>query len=354
MEMLQSALEQPNPFPAGLFWTITRRSDIPSRVSTFIERAKHKNVRAALAEIGTSDVLMTRIWRQLPMVDGALDDKVRSKHATKVSIPLPNIGTQYPVLRTNALPITSLPQRCGQLTCSRALILDEVRAAQGTTIPEAAYVLESGLLFWGATSEVEKWIPPEDIVAKTVRDFHDPLAAITESTVLRSLFEHGLAKALCTNRPVVLRRKGRDLFVVASTQGTHAQALAGLSSALTFTGKGKMPISGTLPKINATWAEAVSIHLEARNGTPYLLLEPEIWISPLSKREDATEFIKARTLKRYNQQSYRILDAWIEILLGRVPGGEDATLTAFVADDHSATFKVCSRTAYSGKSDLDA
>src|SRR5262249_5079750 len=97
-----------------------------------------------------------------------------------------------------------------------------------------------------------------------------------------------------------------------------------------------------------------SIRLEAWNGTAYLLLEPEIWISPLSKREEAAEFMKSRMLKRYNQQSCQILDAWITILLGsKVPAGEDVTVTAFATDDHPANFKICSRTAYSGKNEFD-
>jgi hypothetical protein len=178
-------------------------------------------------------------------------------------------------------------------------------------------------------------------VDRTVRKFDDPISVIRESTVAKALFEEALAKALCATRPVVLRKKGRELFAIASNRPQDAASLSALRKAV------GVPVSGRVPGQEATVSEAVSIRLEERNGTMWLLLRPDIWISPLSKREEAKELIRMRRLKRYNSQSNEILDAWIRLLLGEAGDGGEVTVTAFANDDQPASFRINTRTAYS-------
>jgi hypothetical protein len=97
------------------------------------------------------------------------------------------------------------------------------------------------------------------------------------------------------------------------------------------------------------WAEAVALHLEERNGSLWLLLRPDVWITPLAQRDEATDFLRARKLKRYNAQSFEILSAWIRILLGDL-GGAPAKVTAFPDKEYSAAFEISTRTAYSRRS----
>jgi len=94
------------------------------------------------------------------------------------------------------------------------------------------------------------------------------------------------------------------------------------------------------------WAEAVSLKLEDRNGSLWLLLRPDIWVSPLANRAEATDFIKARVLKRWNSQSSDILSAWITMLLGNVGKG-DAKVSCFPDATFPATFEISTRSAYS-------
>ena len=97
------------------------------------------------------------------------------------------------------------------------------------------------------------------------------------------------------------------------------------------------------------WAEAVSLRLETRNDGLWLLLKPDIWISPLKQRQSATDFLRHRKLKRWNTQSYDVLSAWIEILLGTV-GGARVVITAHPDSVNGATFELSTRTAYSRRS----
>lgn len=345
MRMFTDALNQSNPFPAGLFWTVTQTKDIAPSVDNLITAARIKGVNAGIIEAGTFDILINRLWKQLPNKPQDLARKVRPDHAANVAIALPPTGKSYPLLRTNALPIKKLPTECGRIICNPEMTHERLREAQGETIPEAAIAITNALLFWGASAEVESFVPAEEIRARDQLKFEDPQTAITESTVLKGFFEHGLAKALCAGRPVVLRRRGRTFFAVASSRPQDATNLAQLATAVG--GNSKALIAGNVPKAEAKWAEAVSIRLEARNGNAYLMLEPTIWITPNSKRDLATDFIRTRMLKRYNEQSNHILDAWIAILLGDTKRGDDASITGFATNEHPVTFVINTRTAFS-------
>lgn len=345
MRMFDEALNQSNPFSGGLFWAVTKASDVIPPVARFIEAARAKGVVASIVEVGTFDILMNRLWRQLPDRPQELVDKVRPDHAAHVAIPLPRAGNGYPLLRTNALPIISLPNGCGHFVTTRQMTHERLREAQGTVIPQSVIALTDGVLFWGDSREVEGFIPAEEIGARNRLGFDDPIADISASTILKGFFEHGLAKALCADKPVALRLRGRTHCAVASRSKHHAVQLEGLAHAVTGNRRGA--IFGMVPKLDAEWTEAVSIHLDVRNGAAYLMLRPMIWIKPLSMREAATDFIRARELKRYNPQANALLSAWIKVLLGNVGRGENSTVTAFSAGDYPVGFTINAQTAFS-------
>ncbi|MBE0558980.1 MAG: SIR2 family protein, partial [Proteobacteria bacterium] len=102
MAMLGQALAQPNPFPHGIWWTVPHASSVALSVVAFIEMAREKGITAHIVETGTFDVMLYKVWRQIPDRPQLLDDKVRSARAHPVSIPLPKPGKSYPILRTNA------------------------------------------------------------------------------------------------------------------------------------------------------------------------------------------------------------------------------------------------------------
>jgi hypothetical protein len=345
LRMFSEALNQANPFPSGLFWTVARITDVTPSVANLINAARAKGIKSGVVEIGTFDILMNKLWRQLLNRPPDLAMKVRPDHAANVAIPLPPPGQAYPLLRTNALPVTKLPDLCGRFICEPEMTYERLREAQGDTIPEAAIAVTDALLYWGSSKEVEAFIPPNEKRACDSFCFSDPRAAIAESTIVKGFFEHGLAKALCADRPVVLRRRGRTYYAVVNPRAQNATLLEPLATAAT--GHRRSPLSGIVPKADVRWAEAVSIRLEERKGDVYLMLEPTIWITPSSKRDLAGDFIRARGLKRYNPQANQILDAWIGILLGDAKPAEAKTVVAFLTDDYPVSFTINSRTAFS-------
>jgi hypothetical protein len=128
MVMLDKALEQNNPFPQGLYWTVTKPSDVTDSIKALIMKARSKNVKAYVVIAGTFDIMLSKIWRQMSNKPDALDKKVRTAIAKTVSIPLPGKSSSFPLLRTNALLITSAPTECASISTVPKNFLQTQRA----------------------------------------------------------------------------------------------------------------------------------------------------------------------------------------------------------------------------------
>ena len=346
MAMLEKALAQPNPFPHGIWWTVPHASSVAPAVVEFIEATRVKGIAAHIVETGTFDLMLYKVWRQIPDKPQLLDDKVRSARAHPVSIPLPEPGKSYPILRTNALEIVDAPRQCGMFPAG-GIPAGEVFSAVREKQPDAVISYQDGIVFWGESAQVAKSL--KKLIANDVgvREFAGPVSEIAESTYLKSLYEHGISEALCHNNPVFLRKKGKTYYAVVDFRQADDERFASLKKAVGFRGNPE-PICGTVRELPEThWSECVRLRLEERAGVLWLLLEPDVWIKPLKKREDARNFLRKRKLQRYNNKSYDILNAWIEILIGPIGQGTPITVTYGADTDYPASFTVSTRTAFS-------
>ncbi len=113
-------------------------------------------------------------------------------------------------------------------------------------------------------------------------------------------------------------------------------------------GNKNIPLNGPVPRLSETfWAECVSLRLEERNGTAVLMMRPDVWITPLTKREEATTFLREKKLRRWNPMAYQLLDAWIALLVGPVGSAQDAQVSCFQNTKYPVAFKLNTRSAYS-------
>lgn len=348
MTMFREAVDQNNAFPHGLFWTVPRLSDATDTVRNFITYALNKGVRAHLVESGTFDEMLSKIWRQVEGKPPALNAKVRTTHATKVSIPLPAPGNRYPILRTNALPILALPARCGSVELSGGFTFSDMKERIREKSPMAVLTYTDRVLFWGNEKEIATIIPKEKVKLFRPFDFDDAAQNVADSTFIKSLFEKALATALCRDKPLFLRQgKGRSYFAVVKHDAMKSDMFLPLRTVLGFNNNPSY-VTGNVPGLpDVTWAEAVSIRLEERGGMLFVMLKPDIWIKPLARRQEARDFMRERRLKRYNNKSYDLLDAWIGILFGTVGAGSSVRVSCLPESDYSAEFEIGTRTAFS-------
>ena len=164
---------------------------------------------------------------------------------------------------------------------------------------------------------------------------------------MKSFFEEALATALCHGKPLFLRRKNKTYYAVVQGHAAKDRLFSRLRDVLGYNNN-PAEITGNVSGLqDVTWAESVSIRLEERSGRLWVALRPDIWIKPLARRQEARDFLRQRPLKRYNNLSYHLLDAWIEILLGAVGSGSAVKVSCFPDADYSAAFEIGTRTAYS-------
>ncbi len=347
MSMFHSALDQNNAFPHGLFWTVPNISNVEENVIKFIAYAKEKGVRAILVETGTFDEMLSKIWRQVKGKSQLLDDKVRTAHVASVSIPLPAPGNRFPILRTNGLPVLTPPSGCGMVVINGSIVFSDLKEKIIEKSPNAILTYTDKILFWGHSNEISKIIPIDNIEAIKPYDFKDGAQIASESTFIKSFFEEALAKALCNGKPLFLRRNNKTYYAVVQNDAAMGQLFSRLRNVLGNNNNSSVITGNVLGLQDVTWAESVSIRLEERCGRLWVLLKPDIWIKPLARRQEARDFLHQRRLKRYNNQSYYLLDAWIEILLGTVGSGCAVKVSCFPDAEYSAVFEIGTRTAYS-------
>lgn len=349
MSMLRQAVEQNNAFPHGLYWTAPRLDGIASNVHELINYAKSKGIRGGLVQTGTFDEMLSKIWRQTSGKTEALDRKVRCAVAKHVSIPLPTAGGQFPVLRTNALRITRYPKECSTLEYVGEIDIGDIRSKQFEAKPNCTFTYTDRILFWGDRVEMEKVVDPKHVRAVNTFPLENLASQLNASGHIKSIVEEALAKALTVDRRLSLRRAGRNWYVVVNHECSGDAIFQPLQQAVGHKGS-RGPINGYVPgSRDLHWAEAVSLHLETRSDSLWLLLRPDIWISPLKERQSTTDFLRNRKLKRWNTQSYDVLSAWIGILFGAV-GGALVEVTAHPDSSSAATFEISTRTAYSRRS----
>lgn len=347
MAMFREAAIQNNAFPSGIFWTIPRISDVAPHVAEVLEEAQRKGIRAYLVQTGTFDEMLSKIWRQMPGRPQELEQKVRGSALAPVSIALPPPGRAYPILRTNALAIEQMPTTCGTLDFDGEVQLGPIRSKMFELKPACTLAYTDRILFWGWRGELEKVIDGTKV--RNVRQFAlgNLPESIAASGFVKALVEETIAHALVHGKPLLLRKAQRTWYVVVD----RSNAANGIYDPLVRALRSRDDIGkihGKVPGLaDVIWAEAVSIRIEERSGTVWVLLRPNIWITPLTGRESAAEFLRKRRLRRWNKQAFEILNAWIGILLGGVSQRDPITVEAFPASEYSAKFSISSLTAYS-------
>jgi len=260
---------------------------------------------------------------------------------------LPKPGKGRIVLRTNALAITEFPQQCGKIDYAEPLTFSELKGKKSEHQLNAVFSFTDQILFWGSPSEMLKILDQEKV--KRIEDhyFENAASLIAQSGIIKSFFEEALAKALCHEKPLLLRRNGGTYYVVVDRENVRKSVLEPLKYAVGYRGMSGY-IAGSVPRLQrAFWAEALSVKLEERSGMVWLLIRPDVWVTPLSMRESATKFLREKKMHRYNKLSYQLLDAWIKVLFGTVGDGKEVRVSSFPDTDFAATFKVNTRTAYS-------
>ena len=323
-------------FPSGLFWFI--RGKPIEAVQSLINRATSAGVKAQIIEIQTFDEMLADVIAQLPSLSaedsGFLDSK--KKRSTDAPFSLGRGG--WPVIRLNAIEVTSYPSVCRVVSCKiggTREVRDAVKKAGAKLLVARR---KAGVLIFGSDAEVKRAFAVHELGASDLyaieprRFWYDSVeAGLTHEALLTAL---GRERLLL---PEI--RRGRHVLRIDSAQH-ELQNYKPLNDVLN-------PISGVVPSTRVSWAEAVATSLSYRLGGLWLVFEPFVWMSRPSPEEKAAslEFQRERQAKRYNRQWNDLLSAWCTLLTGN---SHDATVSAFgISDGVDATFTLSGTTAFS-------
>ncbi len=351
MDLFRAVLDTPNPFPHGLFWTGIKGSTPRPQVEDLLQQARTKGMAAHFVPIETFDALMLRLWRNIEGKPATLDAQVRKVKSTSVQIPLPLPGRGQPLVRLNALPILSTPPRCLELSFKRPKNWDDIVKARADSAGKLILTKGEAVWCWG-NQDVISTVFASDLVSVIERDVPTDLAS-PNNLFLKGFIEEALCRVLARGRPLrpsvsrydaallVDERAGpqTDLQPLASIVGKTSGVVAGIATPVTE----DHPIAERV-----TWAEAVRVSLDFKDGHLWLLLEPDIWIEPSRARKLAVTFLDTRRGDRYNKRFNDLLDAWIQIVLGTAERNTEVTLPLFDAGTgvENPSFRISSRTAF--------
>lgn len=353
MQLLADACAGNNPFPHGLYWLILKGSTVPDAVTRLVEIARSKGVMAEVVEIETFDSVLSRIWRHLPAHDPALDAKVRRASHRQVAIPVPRPGSNHPILRTNALPLVSLPKSALQLAFKVQKEWPDLKDVLSSAGESLVLTKAEAVVGWGTKNTLNEVFKADLDSIKDV-DVADKMAALDANLYLKSAVERAICIALRKGKPLLYRgNRGRSFLIAdykAEDQSTlgelagHVGKVGGIISGLFTT-----PSEWHPERQQIGWAECVEVSLEQRDGQCWLLIQPNVWIWPKHGRRDAQDFLDQRRGNRFNPKADKLLSTWLALLLPGSGKGADISIRPFDegSEAENPTFTLNTRTAFS-------
>jgi hypothetical protein len=338
MNALEEAVSQPNAYPAGLFWITKAGWPVYRRVEELLARAQGAGIQASLIEVETFDELMGDLAQQIEDLPAEILGTLNKMRSKVSNVPLPGPGSDWPVVRMNAIPVLSWPKECRKFEAKIGGARDVRLLLEGAAANLVAVRSKYGILAFGADSEIRRVFTdhqPEKLNVHSIE-----VRRLWRETNELNLLRSALVKGLVHDAP----------FVMWSGRGAHEIRVddsAATSARLTPLREKLKVIAGIVPGTNVRWSEAVSIRLEYRMRRLWMLLEPTVWFGKTESDEEryaCGEFVRERQARRYNRLADTLLNAWLQVLL---PGTGDATVRAFMDQPGmEARFTFSRRTAF--------
>ena len=339
MSTLHEAINNGQGYPGGLFWVARADSSTLPAVTNLLSKATEHGIQAHLLEIETFDELLGDILKQLTDIPAELEPMLDRQAARLTDIPVEPPGQNWPIIRTNALPLTNWPTTCRRIVCA----IEGTKQVREAVINQHARAIAVrapvGVIAFGSDGELQKAFNPFHIEEF---DCHaiEPKRLRFESAEL-GLLRDAFALALEAGGTFQVKRRHSSHLLIADFSRLPNGDVAVLTQC---TGS----LSGTISETDLQWCEALRLKLDYHLGRLWLLLEPTIYFDEPRTEEEryvAADFVRERLAARYNRQWNSILEAWISIIIGN---RDERQLNAFgISDGIDASFTVAKVTGFS-------
>ena len=335
MDALEEVLETTSPFPGGLFW-LHRGEDPPlPRVAAFLSKLDAKSVDGGLVVIENFDETLRDLVRLLGDLDTMALDAFSARRSIWSPAAKPNGSRGFPVVRLNALELTTVPSVCRRVGCDIGGHAEVVTAIEQAAADILATRTRSGVLAFGADTDVRAAFAAHGIKEFDLHTIE--LRRLRYDSQERGLLRQALSQALARRHGLTLiRRRNTDLLAPADPTDTRWAPLKKLVGSL----------AGAIPKNpELKWSECVGTRLDRGDDRLWLLFEPRTVMTGVTEenRSVATDFSRERTVRRYNTMLNELISFWAGLLAA--DGDELQALGITVGVD--AVFKLGSDTAFS-------
>lgn len=343
LDALEAVLDEPAPFPSGLFWFYRAGEPPHNRVRHFVDTAAAKNVDSHLIEVETFDELFGDLMLLVESVPEALRNRLDRRNARLGDAPVPAGGDSFPVIRTNAIPVLSAPALCRRIVCKIGNTREVRMAVREAKVDVLVARRRTGVLAFGRDTDIRAAFATNAISEFDLQSLDVRRMIFPDSAEMGLLLE-ALAHAIERERPLRAERRKSRFMLVADKSSTTDHALLSPLEAAT---KG---LTGVIPGTDLKWCEAAWLRLERRLNQLWLFLEPTVWLERTTNDaqfESGRDFTRERQARRMNSQANTILEAWVDVVVG---GAETATLSAYGITENEgvdACFKIGRVTAYS-------
>jgi hypothetical protein len=300
------ALDQPNPFPAGLFW-LHRGDDPPlPRVETLLQLAAQRAVDGGLVRIENFDEVMRDLVRLVVGLNTAVLDSLRLERR-RWSAAARATGTKdFPVIRLNALPILAAPTVCRRVVCKIGGHAETAEAVRNAGVNVLVGRKRAGVLAFGSDADVRAAFASFEIAEF---DLHSIEArCLRYDSVERGLLREAMSHALAREHDLdLVRRRSADLLAPANPDAPAWAPLKKIVGALFGSMAGH-------PELN--WKEGIGARLDWADDRLWLLVEPRTVFEGVTdyNRSLATDFARERTVNRYNRQLNELISFWAQKL----------------------------------------
>lgn len=295
-------------FRSGFFWFYRSSSPVLPEVQELIKYARSKNIEAYLIEADTFDELMSDIVMLTPGLPSEIETLLDAKRERVTTHRPVNKSGNYPLLRFNAFPIVNFPSVCRLIDCGIDGASAVKEAVEKSGLPIVAGRRNVGVIAFGGDSDCRSCFNEFSI---TQFDLHK----ISFHRLEYDSAEHGLlAEALwlaCGRESKVIPiARGRSRWLTVDPEKLRDPSYAKMATVI------PKPVGQT--KISQTpYREGVQLRLAAASGQLWLVLQPSIFFDypdgqPLP--DDAKEFARERSARRYNKNWNGIYDAWSSII----------------------------------------
>jgi len=339
MDALEEAIDQGRGYRSGLFWICRPGTSPYERGVSLIEKARSAGIQAHQIEANNFDEFMADLLLMQPELPPDLARHLDSVVPRVSDAPIPPMDGGWPVVRLNALPITSFPTICRRLVAEVGGMKEVRQIVKDSQKDILAVRRKVGVLAFGSDAGIKAAFESHQIKEWDLHSIE--IDRLAFESMEMSLVYDALIRALVRERSLLAYRRQNARVLAVNPQDVdnpYYDHLRRVSS----------PLAGRVPKVGIWWAEAISIRLELRQGRLWLLYEPTTWVDSLPDSrvsEEVKEFHRQRAASRYNQKWNQLLDAWSGLITREQ---SSARLAAFgIVDGVDAVFEIDRTTAYS-------